>query len=266
MIYRYIMLIIFTLLSFEVVARETKEQKRAHTHNLRTWLQLVDFTYDDHNLPQALKLKRIEEMDQFFELIAVKLTKKKEAKLRTLYKAYRSGDSFERVRQIELRSTAIKFFRVITLPAQKPDFALGEKLYKEYCASCHGVKGAGDGIFTRNPELPMVPAPKDLRAQYDLGTRSPYSYFNTLMIGSDGTAMKSYDKSMKSHDLWSLAFYMSSAWRDDQPEDPKERFTLEDISTMTNLELRERIGKEKTEGKLWHLRRISSFLGTTPRK
>ena len=224
MIRRLLFVTLTVIISSTSVARETKEQKREHTHNLRRWLQLVDFTFNDGSTPLNLREKRLAEMDSLFDLIIVKLSKKKQAKLSEQYLSYRKDSPFDLPKQLALKAMALKFYRVVTLPAQRPSLELGKKLYFEYCSSCHGDLGGGDGIFTKNPELPMVPLPKGFSELYLTGVRSPYSYFNSLMLGSNGTAMSSYDKTMKSHDLWSLAFFLSVGWQSGTLSEPSRVF------------------------------------------
>ena len=264
---RALAVLIFLCFSSVLFARETKEQKREHTHNLRRWFQLIEFTFDD-KLPEPLAQERVKEMDERFKLIVGKLSKKKQASLTELYRTYRGARNLKKeVRAqslMNLRAKTFKFFRVITTPAQIPSFKLGQKLYQEHCVSCHGVSGRGDGLFTKNPSIPMMPLPKDFKALYEGGLRSPYSYFNTLLIGSPGTAMVSYDKSMKSHDLWSLSFYLSTGWQSGSSSEHKG-LPMEQLSELTNYELRKSLKGQQSESKLRYLRQNASFSSDTPR-
>ncbi|SME89554.1 c-type cytochrome [Pseudobacteriovorax antillogorgiicola] len=244
-------------------ARDTKEQKRQHTYNLRRWLQLLEFTVDDR-LDAERHQQRVSEMDALFDKIKGKLSKKKQDRFVKAYAAYRAkGKPSPSLKAdfLKLRQLTFELYRMVTSPARIPDQAHGERLYREQCASCHGATGGGDGRFTKNPALPMIPPPKDLRKQFQESVRSPYSYFNTILIGSSGTAMSSYQKTLKAHDIWSLAFFMSEGFSNKKPKAPAKNpnLSLNDLSILTNNELIDKVNKTGEQGDIHYVRSIMSY-------
>lgn len=110
----------------------------------------------------------------------------------------------------KLRDSVYQLYRVRNVPSQNPDLELGRKQYLSHCASCHGDRGRGDGVLTKNPDLPMKPMPTDFVALNRLGVRNAFSYFNTMLVGLDHSTMRSFSDTLTSHEMWSIAFYLLS--------------------------------------------------------
>ena len=138
----FLLLSIFVsqLIADQAIARESKEVRKQHTFNLRRFIQLVDFTYDDREMPKELKLARRQELDEKFNKIAPKLSKKRKAEFTAVYNEYVQGfkegstptlQSFE-----NLRAQTLKLYRVITVPALVPNRETGKQVYKKYCEVC----------------------------------------------------------------------------------------------------------------------------------
>ena len=254
------------LFNLSAEARQTKVQKRHYTFKLRRWIQLLEFTFDDNVLQRPLQDVRRRELERLTGTIASQLSSKKKKQFLVLFENYwlpfQKGIK-DKAKYLELRKSAFSLFRVVTAPSQIPDFTLGENIYREQCSTCHGEKGKGDGPFTRNSSYPMNPKPKDLTIQYTEGTRSPFSYFNSIVVGSPGTAMNSYDKSLTSHEIWSLSFYMSIGWK--SGSHPKKDFnlSLDDLSVLTNDEIAR---KFPGPGSIRYARETLPFEVSTARK
>ena len=261
-----IILIFSFLVNWGAEARQTKVQKRHYTFKLRRWIQLLEFTFDDNILQQPLQQVRRKELVRLTDTISSQLTKKKKRRFLEQFDGY--WESFQRGAKdkrkfLELRKTAFSLYRVVTAPSQIPDFSLGKNLYQKQCATCHGEKGRGNGPFTQNTSFPMNPMPKDLTIQYEEGTRSPYSYFNSIVIGSPGTAMNSYDKSLTSHEIWSLSFYISAGWKKGSYPRKSFNLSLEELSVLTNDEIAR---KYPDSGSIRHAREFLPFEASTARK
>ena len=67
--------------------------------------------------------------------------------------------------------------------------AQGKMLYAVNCASCHGAAGRGDG--DRAPEL--NPRPRNYATEKFKFGNSPSQLWNTIKVGSPGTAMASFE-------------------------------------------------------------------------
>ncbi len=278
--FKYLLLgcLYYILCAPQVAGRESKEEKRQHTYRLRRFIQLVDFTMDDHGQPASLRKARVSELSEMFALVKAKLSQKRGDDFNNYFAAYQSSlmtamakDSRpHREAFLALRSQTLKMFKVVSTPALVPDNDLGHQTYVKFCMSCHGKAGRGDGRFTQNPSMPMVPSPKDFSQQIDAGVRSPFSYFNTLLMGSPGTAMRSYEKSLTKHEMWSLAFFIAK-----YPDIIGESYappysmsvTLNDLATKTNADLVHALSPGGNNRKfLYYMRNVASFSKKLPRK
>jgi caa(3)-type oxidase subunit IV len=84
--------------------------------------------------------------------------------------------------------------------------AHGKELFPQYCATCHGIEGKGNGIASAG----LNPPPRN----FTVGTgwkngRKPSQVFMTLKNGIAGSAMASWT-SIPVDDRWSLAAYVLS--------------------------------------------------------
>lgn len=231
-------------------SREPKENKRVYTYNLQRYLQLIDFSLDDRGLEQSLRAARLLEVKRLHEITSKKLSDKKKRLLDTLFElCFKEVESKERFKGCNrLRHSVMKVFRMIKAPAVTPNFALGKTLYQDKCISCHGSHGKGDGYFTQNKHFPMIPPPRSFRTQIRNSYRTPFSYFNSIMIGSTSTAMRAYSKELSVNEIWSLAFYISSMRGSPTSNliQPPKNLTLSDISVYNNLELKDKFPQVKS--------------------
>ena len=111
-----------------------------------------------------------------------------------------------RVRALNATLTATWQVALEEIPATPPSLAHGRELYARQCASCHGQLGRGDGPAARG----LTPPPADLSARAELAGTSPLDFYRRISIGVTGTAMPSYEGSLRSADRWALAIYASS--------------------------------------------------------
>ncbi|MCU0499197.1 MAG: c-type cytochrome [Anaerolineae bacterium] len=87
-----------------------------------------------------------------------------------------------------------------TLHYTADTLALGERLYTEECAACHGDQGRGDG-----PEADSAQPPHDLTNQSTQVRVSDRVYFNVIREGST-RGMPAYDD-YTDEQVWALASY-----------------------------------------------------------
>jgi len=89
------------------------------------------------------------------------------------------------------------------LPAVAPSLARGAEVYRQQCASCHGLTGRGDGPAGRG----LTPPPAVLSNATTLGDATPLDYFRRVTIGVAGTAMPAYETRLTAEDRWAAAVY-----------------------------------------------------------
>jgi len=88
-------------------------------------------------------------------------------------------------------------------PAEVPDLARADTLYHQYCASCHGPTGAGDGPAGAGLE----PAPIAFTDLERARQRSVFGLQQVIENGLEGTSMASYAQ-LPEADRWALAFHI----------------------------------------------------------
>ncbi|SCX10548.1 high-affinity iron transporter [Nitrosomonas eutropha] len=112
----------------------------------------------------------------------------------------------------QLADALLTAYPIPTSPATAPDLARGATLYQSHCASCHGVKGDGDGPAAVGLDPPVIAFTDVERADQ----RSPLSLFQTISQGVGGTSMISYSEQLSEVDRWALAYYAGTlAYTDD---------------------------------------------------
>ena len=90
----------------------------------------------------------------------------------------------------------------ITNPFGPEAASEGAKVYKDYCASCHGETGKGDGISGASLE----PKPKDL-VQLSAVVRDDYLYWR-ISKGSRGTAMVGWGEVLDEEQIWQVVSFV----------------------------------------------------------
>jgi len=105
----------------------------------------------------------------------------------------------------EMTTQLINYYNISVAPRTAPVLEGVSGLYQENCAACHGVEGYGDGPNAMNIE----PHPANFHDQIRQQHRNVYSLYNTITLGVDGTAMRSFSE-LSSQQRWQLAFYVSN--------------------------------------------------------
>ncbi len=91
------------------------------------------------------------------------------------------------------------------VPIKYPSLETGKVIYKTECARCHGATGAGDG-----PEgLALNPLPRNFLDDERMKTISPFTAFNTVRLGIEGTGMKPIT-TLDDEEVWDVAFYIAA--------------------------------------------------------
>lgn len=107
-----------------------------------------------------------------------------------------------------------QFFLTCLLPkisfSAEDHTVTGKKLYKHYCAQCHGSKGKGDG---ENSDY-LSPPPADLtdKKEVYLGKMSNQEIYNVIAKGGMGTdkspRMPFYGNTISEYEMWTIVAYV----------------------------------------------------------
>ncbi len=73
-------------------------------------------------------------------------------------------------------------------------------IFKERCAMCHGKSGRGDGKMSKN----LNPKPANLRDGKFKHGSSDGEIFHIIKEGVEGTAMPSFESSLKEREIWDI--------------------------------------------------------------
>jgi len=104
-----------------------------------------------------------------------------------------------------LADALLAAYPVPVAPKAAPNLTRGRQLFEAQCSSCHGLGGAGDGPAARGLDPPPVAFTDVDRAR----ERSPFSYYQIITQGVQGTSMAGF-ASLAETDRWALAFYAST--------------------------------------------------------
>lgn len=91
-------------------------------------------------------------------------------------------------------------------PKDKASVDAGKKIFTQYCATCHGTKGLGDGAGARG----LVPPPRNFATgKFKFGSDDA-SLFKTVSNGSPGTAMPAWKTSLSDKQRWQVIAYVKT--------------------------------------------------------
>jgi high-affinity iron transporter len=93
----------------------------------------------------------------------------------------------------------------LELPTKPVDLTEGERLFKQNCASCHGVTALGDGPAAAKLD-PKPTALADERVMRDV---TPAMMFRKISIGVAGTAMPAFGSAITADQRWSIVTYLA---------------------------------------------------------
>jgi len=96
--------------------------------------------------------------------------------------------------------------KVNPLPTSAENLGAGEHLYRQNCASCHGIDGLGDGDAGRN----LFPPPANIAAFSKMPMASDSYLYWTIAEGGVpiGTAMPPFKERLKEDEIWKLIAYL----------------------------------------------------------
>jgi high-affinity iron transporter len=105
----------------------------------------------------------------------------------------------------ELQRKVIETTQLEVFPGRWPDVKVGQALFVQNCASCHGDTGAGNGFAGKA----LQPPPANFLDHERMNGISPFAAFNTIRLGVNGTGMVGF-QNLSDEEVWALAFYISS--------------------------------------------------------
>lgn len=128
-------------------------------------------------------------------------------KLALLEEAIKSKKSPDTVATLarELQRKVIEATNLEVFPSRWPDIKVGQTLFTQNCASCHGEKGDGNGLAGRA----LNPRPANFLDHERMTGISPFAAFNTIRLGVNGTGMVGF-QGLSDQEVWALSFYISS--------------------------------------------------------
>ncbi|MFT7414843.1 MAG: high-affinity iron transporter [Methylophagaceae bacterium] len=208
-------------------------------------LQLIDYVAVDYE--GAVEKGRVineveyEEMLDFSAGIALQLAALPDNEMKmglieqghTLGLLIHNKEAVVKIRQLitDMRHKVINSYQVAVIPQTQPDLKRGAVLYANQCASCHGAKGAGDGLAS----LEMIPPPVNFTDEDRYQQRTLYGLYNTTTQGVEGTGMLSY-RQLSDEQRWSLAFYVGSlAIKTTDKTQELSNHPLADIDKLTTI-------------------------------
>ncbi len=135
----------------------------------------------------------------------------------------------------DLADNLLATYPIPLAPPTPPDLPRGKQLYLSDCSACHGATGAADGTLARTLDPKPVAFTDSARARQ----RSPFSYYQVISQGIEGTAMASFS-GLPESDRWALAFFASTLSYSDSDRRAGEELwrTRREVSaTVPNLEV-----------------------------
>jgi high-affinity iron transporter len=149
------------------------------------------------------------------------------------------------------KAEVIKASGLVIAPSAYPSLLKGKAVFAAECAKCHGDHGFGDG----KEGLKLDPRPRNFHEEPRMSLMSPFSIYNTVRCGVQGTGMKAHPD-LSDEEVWDAAFYVLTL-RYDAIKDKDlaknllntkfDSITLEQISTTNDKELRAKYHATKAD-------------------
>lgn len=94
----------------------------------------------------------------------------------------------------------------LELPSGPIDLANGRAIYEKTCASCHGMRGLGDGpaAAALNPKPPAIGSAREMHE------RSPAILYRIMSVGVAGTPMVGFSSQLTPNQRWNVVSYLMS--------------------------------------------------------
>jgi len=266
-------LLLLFVLTVSIIPLESIAQKGNATDNSsksspRALVHILDYMAQDYSGAVAngkiIKQSEYAEQKQF-SVSAASMLKELEkagvikkgselsAKIQKLQKAINEKADSREIAEIahNIKNQVIRLTGMKVAPMKWPSLTEGTKLYGQYCVSCHGANGDGNGKLASS----LNPKPADFLHGERAPSLSPFQAFNTIKMGVSGTAMPSF-KNLSDQQVWDLAFYIKSIHAKGQfpklsGKDKKQlrqlrsKISLEQVATLNDSQLRNLLTKKQ---------------------
>lgn len=103
----------------------------------------------------------------------------------------------------DLADELLLAYPIPTAPEKTPNLQLGQQVYQQHCAACHGDEGHADGPLAENLDPPVIAFSDKERADQ----RSPLSLYQTATQGVEDTGMAAYKSILSDEERWAVAYY-----------------------------------------------------------
>lgn len=90
------------------------------------------------------------------------------------------------------------------VPTKKFSVKAGEKIYKQYCASCHGERGDGNGPAAAS----LNPKPTSFLDLKYIPMRSRVDHYEATANGQQGTSMPPWKGTLTDKQIWDVVAYL----------------------------------------------------------
>jgi mono/diheme cytochrome c family protein len=94
------------------------------------------------------------------------------------------------------------------IPPDDRSLAIGQEVYANNCATCHGESGRGDGPAG----LRLVPRPADLRIHTQPGVHTDGELFYWVSYGFPNSAMPAWKDQLTEEERWSVINYIRATF------------------------------------------------------
>lgn len=168
----------------------------------------------------------------------------------------------------QIKDEIIQVTGLKTAPGIWPSRLNGQKLYAANCASCHGIKGDGNGLNA----VGLDPEPTNFLDNELMKEISPYQAYNTIKLGVPGTAMVPFSD-LKEDEYWDLAFYVKSLRFNNKDTDTAKlrktfdaqikKTDLKQLATLSDMELENSLGIKDNSEELQALRLLKPTANST---
>lgn len=102
-------------------------------------------------------------------------------------------------------------------PTKSFSVKAGEKIYKQYCASCHGDRGDGNGPATPS----LNPRPTNFLDLKYIPMRSRIDHYEAIENGRPGTSMPPWKGTLTDARIWDVVAYIEHLFNHQWEEGPK---------------------------------------------
>jgi mono/diheme cytochrome c family protein len=158
----------------------------------------------------------------------------------------------------------------VPLPAESLSYDLGKNLYIEHCASCHGLRGQGDGLLSNKLKTSLTSFASPLRKQ----TMTPLSTYAVMVDGARNSEMTSFIEAFSQDEMWNVAFYVSTLPHaetlmpvGDCLDATAHHLDLYQLMSSIDSELEQELAKIKNcKFDVSYLRNVTTFDAKTPRE